>query len=172
MKGRGQDASVVRSGRYSTRLRAGCNPLGLRATNSTIQSSTCGRCCSMTKPASLMNLPVSLSRRHPPAAAAHAGAAMLCSQRPGCHGKWTCSSMSRLPPGTSTRHNSAKACAGSAPRPRHHARPGLERDDLGAWAVPAQLAAGPGADLEHATAGTRRQPAPPGAHSGALERPH
>ncbi len=49
----------------------------------------------------------------PPASEAHAGAARLCSRRPGCQLRWTCSMASRRPPGTSTRRSSASAAAGS-----------------------------------------------------------
>ena len=63
-----------------------------------------------------------------------------------------------------------------APRRDGRAAPcptsGSSAIDRDAGVVPAQLAAGPGAHLEHAAAGVRRQAAPPGAQRGALERPH
>ena len=53
-----------------------------------------------------------------------------------------------------------------------HRRVRLERDDLGTSGIPAKLAAAAGADLQHAAAGARGQPAPPRAHGCMLHGPH
>ncbi len=58
------------------------------------------------------------------------------------------------------------------PRSCEHRGVGLERGDVGAGTVPAELASRPGADLDHAADRGPRQAPPPGADGGAFERPH